>query len=414
MDPVTAVGLASSVVAFITFATSLVQGAIKIHDSLDGVLEENRSREAVVREMTRFAARLLPPDDSRLAGEERELCVLAAECRDLSGKLIELLGRIRPKDPGSRSQSLWASLKNKVHEKERADLEQRLDHCRSQLDLQLAFLNKSSLDALIESAKGDAAKLERLRNNVEDLHQGVQVAGISAEAQEQIRRLVDVQEGTLAAIIQSRILKSLAFEGMYGRADMVDEAHCTTFRWILDSHKDSHDANSHDDSDSDDDYDDSDSDDAHDDGDTDDDATLHGTEDDSSEEGDASSARNEAASDRDVLPKSEAPLPEADEDGSRAGSPNPDEESSPEKGEDDTSKHRAVLGPETGQDFVRREAREKFTSWLSSGEGVFHISGKLGSGKSTLMKYLSFHPGTKAELTKWAGKRATDVSADTS
>jgi polynucleotide 5'-kinase involved in rRNA processing len=28
----------------------------------------------------------------------------------------------------------------------------------------------------------------------------------------------------------------------------------------------------------------------------------------------------------------------------------------------------------------------KFTQWLSSGDGIFHICGKLGSGKSTLSK----------------------------
>jgi len=163
MDPVTAVGLASGVVAFITFSTSLVKGAIKIHESLDSTLDENRSREAIAAEMKRFVARLLPPNNPQLTGEERELCVLATKCRDLSAKLVELLSRIKPKDAESRSQSLWSALKNKVHEKERADLEQRLDHCRSQLDLQLAFINKTLLDALVESAKRDAAKLERLR-----------------------------------------------------------------------------------------------------------------------------------------------------------------------------------------------------------------------------------------------------------
>jgi hypothetical protein len=37
MDPFTAVGLASRVLAFITFSTSMVKGAIKIHESLDGI-----------------------------------------------------------------------------------------------------------------------------------------------------------------------------------------------------------------------------------------------------------------------------------------------------------------------------------------------------------------------------------------
>lgn len=53
---------------------------------------------------------------------------------------------------------------------------------------------------------------------------------------------------------------------------------------------------------------------------------------------------------------------------------------------------------------VKRQARDKFIGWLSSEDGIFHISGKLGSGKSTLMRFLYEHRGTKAELRKWAGK----------
>ncbi|KAF7555937.1 hypothetical protein G7Z17_g1815 [Cylindrodendrum hubeiense] len=44
----------------------------------------------------------------------------------------------------------------------------------------------------------------------------------------------------------------------------------------------------------------------------------------------------------------------------------------------------------------------KFIQWLSSGDGVFHICGKLGAGKSTLMKKLCEHERTKTELEKWS------------
>jgi len=50
------------------------------------------------------------------------------------------------------------------------------------------------------------------------------------------------------------------------------------------------------------------------------------------------------------------------------------------------------------------KAGELFTIWLKSGSGIFHVSGKLGSGKSTLMKFLCEHPDTTAKLTEWAGK----------
>lgn len=53
---------------------------------------------------------------------------------------------------------------------------------------------------------------------------------------------------------------------------------------------------------------------------------------------------------------------------------------------------------------MRFKASEKFVNWLSFSDGTFHISGKLGSGKSSLMKLLYTHPRTKKELEVWSGK----------
>ncbi|KAK0708830.1 hypothetical protein B0T21DRAFT_270516, partial [Apiosordaria backusii] len=65
-----------------------------------------------------------------------------------------------------------------------------------------------------------------------------------------------------------------------------------------------------------------------------------------------------------------------------------------------------------GNDFdeelfsMKFNARGKFTSWLlSENGGAFHISGKLGSGKSTLMKLLVDSPRTRDALQSWAGGR---------
>ena len=53
----------------------------------------------------------------------------------------------------------------------------------------------------------------------------------------------------------------------------------------------------------------------------------------------------------------------------------------------------------------RAEARDSFTTWLREGTGVFHVSGKAGSGKSTLMKYLCINRRTEEELQTWAGDK---------
>ncbi|KIW32805.1 hypothetical protein, variant [Cladophialophora immunda] len=50
-------------------------------------------------------------------------------------------------------------------------------------------------------------------------------------------------------------------------------------------------------------------------------------------------------------------------------------------------------------------SQESFVHWLSAGRDIFHICGKLGSGKSTLMKFLCNHDRTETELQRWAGGR---------
>lgn len=53
----------------------------------------------------------------------------------------------------------------------------------------------------------------------------------------------------------------------------------------------------------------------------------------------------------------------------------------------------------------RQQQRQAFEQWLRSGDGVFHISGKAGSGKSTLIKFLTREEKTHLLLGKWAKDR---------
>lgn len=54
---------------------------------------------------------------------------------------------------------------------------------------------------------------------------------------------------------------------------------------------------------------------------------------------------------------------------------------------------------------MRETTRQKFLTWLQSGCHVFHISGKAGSGKSTLMKFLARSLRVQQELEQWAGEK---------
>lgn len=59
---------------------------------------------------------------------------------------------------------------------------------------------------------------------------------------------------------------------------------------------------------------------------------------------------------------------------------------------------------------MKTHSRARFFDWLGSSEGIFHISGKLGSGKSTLMKLLGTHTKTQDGLQKWAGECSLSIA----
>ena len=47
----------------------------------------------------------------------------------------------------------------------------------------------------------------------------------------------------------------------------------------------------------------------------------------------------------------------------------------------------------------------QFPAWAKRGSGIFWVTGKAGSGKSTLMKYLSTHSATEELLKRWAAPK---------
>lgn len=64
-----------------------------------------------------------------------------------------------------------------------------------------------------------------------------------------------------------------------------------------------------------------------------------------------------------------------------------------------------IFGADGRQGKVENEFRHDFSAWLETNNygPIFWMTGKPGSGKSTLMKYLYEHPATHALSRKWAG-----------
>ncbi|KAF4946508.1 hypothetical protein FGADI_11146 [Fusarium gaditjirri] len=342
LDPVTAIGLASSIVAFIDFGAKLVKGSIEIYEASDGTLTENRSSQAVAAAMEGFAARLIIQQPSELGPEEKELVDLAKRCHAVCTELLNLLGRIKPKDLSSKRQSLWAALKNKFYEGEREDLEKRLDTYRHQLELHMSFKTMISVDTLSQYVRQNTDSLNPLKATVSEL------SAIGTDTQESIRQLLDIQKTVLYASINDQILEGLEHESIYKRHGMIEKAHEKTFQWIFDI--------------------------------------------DGATRVDRAGSHSPAPDDWDSV----------DTLGSNESDDLVDFVQKRETNRRKEQRREREIERAKDEIQMRHKAREMFHTWLSAGTGIFHISGKMGCGKSTLMKFLSHHPGTQTRLNEWA------------
>jgi hypothetical protein len=63
--------------------------------------------------------------------------------------------------------------------------------------------------------------------------------------------------------------------------------------------------------------------------------------------------------------------------------------------------------PQAHKDTFQWAFDSRLSHWLRSGNGIFWISGKPGSGKSTFMKFIASHIQTKELLGSWAGSANT-------
>ncbi|KFY14487.1 hypothetical protein V492_02587 [Pseudogymnoascus sp. VKM F-4246] len=77
---------------------------------------------------------------------------------------------------------------------------------------------------------------------------------------------------------------------------------------------------------------------------------------------------------------------------------------------DDFAKTNAILEVNRAKEIqqLRQDLEkifENFVHWLEADHGLYWITGKPGSGKSTLMKFISAHPNTRKHLQTWARGR---------
>lgn len=132
MDPVTAIGLASSVVALVEYGGKLLSTGIELYE-VGGTLEEHVFLERTTNRLTELFDRI----DQATPAASLGLAQLQNDGRKVAKELLDAMGKLKVKGAPSIRKSLWKALKV-VHSKEKSqELVQRLDRLRSECIIHL-------------------------------------------------------------------------------------------------------------------------------------------------------------------------------------------------------------------------------------------------------------------------------------
>lgn len=304
MDPITALGLASSIAQFVTFGYNITANALEIYKSADGKTEELKllqdqivalcgcAQEARDTALADQARALSTPSQAENALLEIALdCGTLADDFDRATKNLMVRGK-----PGLiRSiRTAWNVWRKKF---DILAFDKRLDEFRLRLGEQLSVVLYSgqtdlafSVDQLGRMHRGTEIRVLHEFDSVK-----IVLDSLSKRTDESAADFNNVAQEIKMALNCSKtqiILQSLYFTHMEDRGDSLNEAHARTFEWILDV---------------------------------------------------------------------------------------------------------------DGQEGNGSRPKVHFLEWLKSGDGISWISGKAGSAKSTLIKYIRQDPRTQSALCAWAG-----------
>ncbi|KAF6815197.1 hypothetical protein CSOJ01_03649 [Colletotrichum sojae] len=252
MDPVTAIVLASGILAFVEISAKVISGTLEVARS--GSLAENAHVGAIVDDLQQAAGELKGrlPDHSRHA---ESLNSLASECRSVADELQGLLQKLKVECGSSKWKPINVTIRSMRKGGNVAQLEGRLEKCRSQILLRLMMiLNERQTTVQVQLSGMESQSASRSANIVHQLdglrHDILSAMENQKNNHEQIEATSDdsdqaillgklstsvnaLLDGSLGPSPDVRVLKQLYFPTVYSREDTMETATESTFRWIL-------------------------------------------------------------------------------------------------------------------------------------------------------------------------------------
>lgn len=144
MDPLSAIGLISSVITFIDFGYEVISASEEVRASATGTTKANDHVEFLNNRMKPVAVDLAAAKlhVGYLTEDQKQIVEVADKCLQISDDLQNLLDKLRATNPRSKRQVLGALARNARNRGKKKDLETRLDQCRQLLQLQLSHTTR--------------------------------------------------------------------------------------------------------------------------------------------------------------------------------------------------------------------------------------------------------------------------------
>ncbi|KAF2732563.1 hypothetical protein EJ04DRAFT_469974, partial [Polyplosphaeria fusca] len=250
MDPVSAIGLASSAAQLITFASDLISKSREIYNSADGSLVKNDELATVARTLQSQSRQVQFKIGERRAPSEsgRELFALCDAVRDVSQELIDAIESLKSESSSSTWRSFRQALKSVWKERDIEELLRRLEQYRRQIDSLLLMNLQERLQLFTETANDRHAKIEENFAKMTDMigpskqwqKELIETARESLRVPDNAQNL-DTFTASLSAgskkdwetLVRRRMVESLKFADMRDRYERIPEAHQKTFNWVF-------------------------------------------------------------------------------------------------------------------------------------------------------------------------------------
>ncbi|PWY72732.1 hypothetical protein BO83DRAFT_361508 [Aspergillus eucalypticola CBS 122712] len=236
MDPLTAAGLASSIISFVDFTTQVISRCEKLYRSASGATTENLELEDLATNIRRLA------EETRSTKEDEILESLSSQCIGVSDELIALLNSVKVKSDRRGWASIHQALKSVWKQSDIDDLQQRLNRIQAQLYNRLVTHQQREisykLERLIEENErldvNRTKELETLRSQITSaLHEII--SDVQQEGQK-TRAWSALYAGSQKEKVYSTeqlLLNSLIFRLIDYRYQAIPKEHARTFAWVF-------------------------------------------------------------------------------------------------------------------------------------------------------------------------------------